>query len=128
MLAWLPADVRQRLFEDGLPEPLGRRRPALSWEAFEAELARVRVDGCSIDSERVCAGVHGFGAPVFDASGSVVAGVAVCVQRAAIDAATRRLHCASVMRVAQRLTQRLGGRMRSAADAQPTRTNPTSAA
>lgn len=126
LLAGLPADAVRRLFENGLPAPLGRHRPAQRREEFEAELARVRADGCSIDAEGVRAGVHGFGAPVFDASGHAVAGVSVCVQRSAIDATARRQYCASVMRIADRLTRRLGGRVPPAADPSPAQPTPSS--
>ena len=130
MLAWQAPEAVRRLYADtNLPASLGRQRPTQSFDAFEAELARIRAGDCSIDSEGVCEGVHGFGAPVFDAGGGAVAGVAVCVQQTVIDPATRHAHGATVNRVARRLTERLGGRYPPAPEsATSDRGQPTSAA
>lgn len=112
MLAWHGADAIHRLFPNdaAFTASLGRPRGAPTLAAFEAELARIRAGDCSIDSENVCEAVHGFGAPVFDATGAVAAGVAVCVQQTVVGSATRTAHAATVQRVARRLTERLGGR------------------
>jgi IclR family transcriptional regulator, blcABC operon repressor len=110
MLAYLsPARVRalyegQALAAPAKGEPLGL-------EALIDELARIRQRGHSIDDEGVREGVHCIGAPVFDASGAVVAGVGVCIQKAVLDDPTHAKHLDTVLRVAGELSQRLGGRV-----------------
>ena len=110
MLAWQPASTLRALFPNGeLPTPLREHTGARSLEALEVELAQVRVCGYSFDDEGVREGVRCIGAPVFDASGAVVAGVGVCIQQQHVDAAARETHSRTVTRVARHLTERLGG-------------------
>lgn len=110
MLAFQPPGALARLYPEGLPEPLRPGHGATTLAALEAELAEVRRRGYSVDDESVREGVHCIGAPVFDATGAVVAGVGVCIQRAGSGDAARAAHRDTVSRVARRLTERLGGR------------------
>lgn len=73
------------------------------------ELAATRKRGYSIDDEAVREGVYSFGAPVFDATGKAVAGVAVCINKAMLGADRGERHRDAALRVARALSQRLGG-------------------
>ncbi len=108
MLAFSPPDEVRRLYADGLAVRLTRKGPR-DVEALIKELKATRKRGHSIDDESVREGVYSFGAPVFDASGRVVAGVAVCINKAQLGADGGERFCATALRTAQALTQRLGG-------------------
>ena len=108
MLAFCPPDEVRRLYADGLAVRLTRKGPR-DVEALIKELKATRKRGHSIDDESVREGVYSFGAPVFDASGRVVAGVAVCINKAQLGADGGERFCATALRTAQALTQRLGG-------------------
>ncbi len=114
MLAYLPAEsVRSMYIGQTLSAPA--QGAALTVDDLFDELARTRQRGYSVDDEGVREGVHCIGAPVFDASAAVVAGVGVCIQKAVLDARTRAKHRDTVLRVASQLSQRLGGRIPDAA-------------
>ena len=78
-------------------------------EALLKELALTRKRGYSVDDETVREGVFSFGAPVFDATGQVVAGVAVCINKVLLGADRGERHRHAVLAVARTLSQRLGG-------------------
>src|SRR5258706_397692 len=73
------------------------------------ELASARRHGWSVDDQTVREGVYSFGAPVFDASGQVIAGVAVCINKALLGADKGKRHRQVALDVARTLSQRLGG-------------------
>jgi IclR family transcriptional regulator, blcABC operon repressor len=109
MLAWLPAATVKALLP---PDPLPRMTdhgPA-SAEQLLAELARIRERGYSVDDESVRHGVLSFGAPVFDATGAVVAGIGMCINKAQLARDGADTHHDAVMRVARTLSARLGAR------------------
>ena len=81
MLAQLPADEVRRRFSGQLSTRLTSKGPR-DIESLQKELALTRRRGYSIDDEAVREGVYSFGAPVFDASGSAVAAVSVCINKA----------------------------------------------
>ena len=108
MLAQLPAEeVRQR-FAGQLSTRLTSKGPR-DLESLLRELALTRRRGWSVDDETVREGVASFGAPVFDASGRPVAGVAVCIHKAQLGSDRGARHREAALDVARRLTQRLGG-------------------
>ena len=107
-LAFLPDETLRRMFPDGPLATLTGKGPADTRQLFE-ELALIRARGYSIDDEGVRAGVLSFGAPVFNAGGQAVAGVAMCINKATLDAAGLERHRLALLDVAQRLTHRLGG-------------------
>ena len=114
MLAQLEPGAVRRLLAAGPLTHLTRKGPR-DVDALLKELALTRKRGHSIDDETVREGVYSFGAPVFDASGVAVAGVAVCINKALLGADRGARHCDAVLRVARTLSQRLGGEaMRSA--------------
>lgn len=109
MLAYLPTEaVRAMYAGSALTAPA--HGDTLTIETLLEELARTRQRHHSIDDEGVRQGVHCIGAPVFDASAAVVAGIGVCIQKAVLDAATGAKHLETVLRVAGELSKRLGGR------------------
>ena len=108
MLAHLSAEALERLFA---AEPLARltRKGPRDLRALRKELALVRSRGYSVDDESVREGVYSFGAPVFDATGRAVAGVAVCINKAQLGAGRGARHRDAALEVARQLTRRLGG-------------------
>jgi DNA-binding IclR family transcriptional regulator len=108
VLAYRHPDTLRQLFAAGLNVHLTRKGPR-EIDALLKELALIRRRGYSIDDETVREGVFSFGAPVFDASGSAVAGVAVCLNKALLGADRGDRHRAALIDVARRLTKRLGG-------------------
>jgi DNA-binding IclR family transcriptional regulator len=107
-LAFLPEATLRRMFPSGPLATLTGKGASSTRQLF-AELAVIRERGYSVDDEGVRAGVLSFGAPVFDASGQVVAGVAMCLNKGTLDRAALERHRLALLDVAQRLTQRLGG-------------------
>jgi IclR family transcriptional regulator, blcABC operon repressor len=108
MLAFREPDEVRRLFAAGLNAHLTRKGPR-DLESLQKELALNRRRGYSIDDESVREGVYSFGAPVFDASGRAVAGVAVCINKALLGADRGERHREAALTVARTLSQRLGG-------------------
>jgi IclR family transcriptional regulator, blcABC operon repressor len=101
-----PAAVR-RLFAGGLQTRLTRKGPR-GIEPLLKELALTRRRGYSIDDETVREGVFSFGAPVFNAAGEAVAGVAVCLNKALLGADGGERHRLVAQHVAAELSRRLG--------------------
>ena len=109
MLAFLePAAVRTLLPRGPLPRLLGTG--SLSQAALRAELARTRERGYAIDDGCVREGVYSIAAPIFDASGQPVAGIAVCVNKTAMKPDQMERQREVVLQAARRLSQRLGAR------------------
>ena len=124
MLAWQsPQTIRELYRGTELAPPA--RGATLSIDSLLDELVHTRERGYSVDDEGVREGVHCIGAPVFDASGAVVAGVGVCIQKASINAPTRDKHLDTVQRAARQLTQRIGGRVPAQAATQGHPDSPT---
>ncbi len=107
MLAQLPPDEVRKLFAAGLLTRL-TRKGAREVGGLVKELALTRKRGYSIDDETVREGVCSFGAPVFDASGLAVAGVAVCINKALLGADRGDRHRDAALSVARALSLRLG--------------------
>jgi DNA-binding IclR family transcriptional regulator len=108
MLAFREPDQVRKMFASGLPTHLTRKGPR-EVDGLMKELALTRKRGYSIDDETVREGVYSFGAPVFDAGGAAVAGVAVCINKALLGADRGDRHREAVLSVARTLSQRLGG-------------------
>lgn len=108
MLAWRdPAELRV-LYPDAALPRLTHKGPD-TVGALAEELAQTRGRGWSIDDEGVREGVVCFGAPVFDASGSPIAGLGLCAHKSMLDEASAALHQRTVTDLAGQLTKRLGG-------------------
>lgn len=113
MLAFQEPDaVRERL--PALLHPMVQGRDPIPVEAFLHEMAQTRARGYSIDDEGVREGIYCYGAPVFDAAGHPVAGVGVCIPKPLLPSSGERLR-GVVIRVAGRLSERIGGRVVPAA-------------
>jgi DNA-binding IclR family transcriptional regulator len=113
MLALLTADEVRRLYAAGLPTRLTRRGPR-DVAALLRELALTRRRGWSVDAETVHEGVCSFGAPVLGVSGTAVAGVGVCINKAVLGAGRGERYRLLAREVAGRLSERLGGAVASA--------------
>jgi IclR family transcriptional regulator, blcABC operon repressor len=111
MLAQLAPDEVRELFAAGLKTHLTRKGPR-EVEGLLKELALTRKRGYSVDDETVREGVYSFGAPVLDAAGTVVAGVAVCINKALLGADRGERYREAVLKVARALSSRLGARVR----------------
>src|SRR6185369_9141182 len=118
MLAQLPADEVRRRFAGQLSTRLTTKGPR-DLDALQRELALTRRRGWSVDDEAVREGVASFGAPVFDAAGKTVAGVAVCIHKAQLGSDRGARHREAALDVARRLTLRLGGEPPPAGEARP---------
>ena len=119
MLAFRTPDEVRELFAGGLPVRLTRKGPR-DVDALMKELAITRRRGYSIDDETVREGVFSFGAPVFDASGQAVAGIAVCINKALVGADHGERHRDVALGVARTLSRRLGGDVPELAGAKST--------
>jgi len=82
--------------------------PAMRRTDLLAELAETRERGYSIDDESVRQGVYCLAAPVRGASGEVVAGLGVCMQKAGLKARFVAQQRDTVIDLARRLSERLG--------------------
>jgi DNA-binding IclR family transcriptional regulator len=114
-----PDDLRQ-LFAGGLTVHLTRKGPR-ELEGLIKELALTRKRGYSIDDESVREGVYSFGAPVFDAAGNAVAGVAVVLNKALLGPDRGARHRDMLLHVAGTLSRRLGGEVKPPSGAAATR-------
>ena len=108
MLAQRSPDAVRTLFSAGLLVHLTRKGPR-EIEGLLKELALTRKRGYSIDDEAVREGVYSFGAPVFDATGQAVAGIAVVINKALLGADRGDRHRDAALNVARLLSGRLGG-------------------
>ena len=108
MLAQQPPDEVRKRFAVGLSMRLTRKGPR-DVESLLKELALTRKRGYSVDDESVREGVYSFGAPVFDAAGAAVAGVAVCINKALLGSDGGERHRRVALSVASALSRRLGG-------------------
>jgi DNA-binding IclR family transcriptional regulator len=109
ILAWLPPGTLDALLPPGPLERVTEHGPR-SLAQLHAELAGIREAGYSVDDECIRRGVLSFGAPVFDATGAVVAGIGMCINKAQLARDGTDTHHEAVMRVAHTLSARLGAR------------------
>jgi DNA-binding IclR family transcriptional regulator len=117
MLANMPArQVRTLLPRGALSRRAGGAESATAGNTgtmaeVMADLAQTRARGYSVDDGGVREGVYAIGAPVFDATGQPVAGIAVCINKATLTEARHQRQLQVVTQAAQRLSQRLGARL-----------------
>lgn len=110
MLAYLPQEEAKRIVSEGLQSSKTSSGPrALNLLLKELELTRQR--GYSVDDQGIREGVYAFGAPVFDATGSAVAAVSVCVSTTSLEGKAAARHRDVALSVARELTERLGGQV-----------------
>lgn len=84
--------------------------PAEHAGALLDELAASRLRGYAIDDGRIRDGVYAIGAPVVDAAGRPLAGIAVCINKAVLDPDAHERHVRLVVGAARTLSRRLGAR------------------
>lgn len=81
-----------------------------SWDALEQEVPAIQKNGYSISDEEVDEGVYAVGAPVFDHTGKVVAGMAVAALKFNLtegqSAEMARLLCECAARISKKLGYR----------------------
>jgi IclR family transcriptional regulator, blcABC operon repressor len=107
-LANLPVESVRESF-DGVPlTPLTRHGPRRLGTLL-SELEQTLERGYAIDDEGVREGVYCIAAPVFDATARAVAGVGVCVHKSMLGSDGGARHRDALLRIAQQLSQRLGG-------------------
>jgi DNA-binding IclR family transcriptional regulator len=107
MLAQLSPDEVRARYAAGLQTRLTRKGHR-DVESLLKELAVTRKRGYSVDEEAVREGVCSFGAPVFDASHSAVAGVGVCVNKALLGSGKGERYRRLALDTAAALSIRLG--------------------
>lgn len=108
MLSTMHEGQVRRLLAGSWPEPMSRRS-VRDIEGLLEELEVTRERGFAIDNGQTREGAWCFGAPVFEASGSVaVAGVAVALLAIDVNEATTAEAGAAIRSVATSLSRRLG--------------------
>lgn len=108
MLANVAPEELMRVLNEGLPSA-GSADGKRAIDTLVEELELTKQRGYSIDDQGIREGVYAFGAPVFDATGAVVAAVSVCVSTASMKGEAAAHHRDVALGVASELTQRLGG-------------------
>jgi len=88
--------------------PAFLNQPSMRRSDLLHELALTRERGYGIDDETVRQNVYCMAAPVFNASGEVVAGLGICLQKATLKPRFAAQQRDTVMDVARQLSQRLG--------------------
>lgn len=114
MLSTLTDEDVHNILQGPWPRPLtSAGTPSL--KVFLKELADTRARGYSIDAGEVREGMHCFGAPVFDSSGSqAVAGIAVSLMSHDATSAMQKKVGKEIRQMADRLSARLGASASSA--------------
>lgn len=107
MLAFHDEAFVKRLYP-GPRLPAFLNQPSMRRSDLLKELSATRERGYSIDDEAVRQGVYCVAAPVFGASGEVVAGLGISVQKAALKPRISAQLRETVIDVAGQLSQRLG--------------------
>jgi IclR family transcriptional regulator, blcABC operon repressor len=107
MLAFHDEAWVKRLYP-GARLPAFMNMPTMRRTDLLEELARTRERGHSIDDEDVRRGVYCMAAPVFGASGEVVAGLGICLQKAGLKARFVAQQRDTVIELAHSLSERLG--------------------
>jgi DNA-binding IclR family transcriptional regulator len=113
MLAHRPPEQVRQIFGSTPLAKLTKKGPR-DVEVLLKELALIRTRGYSTDDEAVREGVYSFGAPVFDSSGTAVAGIAVCINKAQLGADGGARFRDAALAVARTLSERLGGEVPAA--------------
>lgn len=101
-----PAQARVLLTAQGLPRHTANTVSDL--DAAMAEIARVREVGFALNREENFAGLRGASAPVFDATGRLIAAVGAAYPVFRTDAGREDYVVTCVRRTAARLSERLG--------------------
>jgi DNA-binding IclR family transcriptional regulator len=99
--------------------PAFMAQPAMRRSDLLQELKLTRERGHSIDDETVRQGVYCMAAPVFSASGEVVAGLGICLQKSELKPRYAAQQRDTVMDVARQLSLRLGAPSTTAHKTEP---------
>lgn len=109
LIAWLPADERMRILsEHGLPAHTAATITDVG--RLETELAEVRARGWSANVGESEPGVNSVAAPIRDATGAVVAAIALVAPSTRLTPDTMRRFAAETVAAAGRASARLGYR------------------
>ena len=114
LLAYAPEAVQTQVLSQRLPRFTPATRTDAAWIA--ADLQRIRSRGYLVTSDEIIPGAVSVAAPVFDASGQVVAVLSVTAPSLRMRAPRPRALLAQVQDAAVRLSRRLGA---TVADAPP---------
>ena len=108
LLAWRPPQEVARLLGNG-PYPAYTPRSAVTLDALQAELQRVREQGYSLDDEEREPGVRCLAAPLRGGGGSVVAALSVSAPVSRFGEAQVAPFAAALLASAAQVEARLGG-------------------
>ena len=100
----------KRRYSDGMPKPM-TRYSVRSMSKLLEELRETRRRGYSIDDQQTAEGLICFGAPVLDSRHLPIAGVAVSLLCEGLAEATRKKTIENVLRIASRLSVRMGAEL-----------------
>ncbi len=107
LLALLPDDERERILNEIV---LTRYTPTTITDKNELRrvLDQIRQSGYSIDDQELEVGVYAFGAPIYDNTGCVIAGISVTTPVVRYDLARRNELIKMVVTTAREISIRLG--------------------
>lgn len=108
MLAYLPRNEQERILQMVPFWPRHTERTVSDPDLLRAELSEIRERGYSISDEDYELGARGAGAPIFDATGAVIAGISAGGPSVRVD--EQRLHEFGVLvrDVARQISRQLG--------------------
>jgi DNA-binding IclR family transcriptional regulator len=109
ILAWLPEREREAVLARA---PLTRYTPRTiaTRPALEAELRRIRAEGCAVDDEEHIEGIRCLAAPVFSYAGQVLASLCAVGPKSRMTRQRLRALRAPLIATARELSERLGWR------------------
>lgn len=108
MLAYLPASDQEQVIADLELLPAYTERTVLDADVLRRELTIIRQRGYSISDEDYDSSARGVGAPIFDDSGDVVAGISVGGPSFRVGSEALSVFGALVTQKAKEITLRLG--------------------
>lgn len=108
LLASLDDDSLAERFPDDVPLPALTAKTITDPRAFRAELAAIRKQGYALDSEESTPGLSCVAAPVYGASGAVVAAMSIAVPNIRSSPARRNELLALLLTHTKRLSEILG--------------------
>jgi len=107
LLAYLPEHERECVIDELVMDPF-TPFTIIQKDVLRKVVDQIQLEGYSVDDQEYEIGVHAFGAPVFDNTGQVVAGVSITTPAVRYDAERRRRLVKMVVAASGEISKRLG--------------------